>query len=289
MTAPTLGPAYCLPVTLTLAWLRTECGNPEIVIASDSRLRPFAWDAAPKIFPLPRGDAVLAFAGGAFYAYPMILQIIKATTSWNPALNRQQDLNKYKGHLLRLLNGMLDEISEPLSDPSGEVPDALFILAGYSWSEARFKIWTLHYDVAISRFTFKPARPWRGRGHNKLIAVVGDETDTASNLIVEMLRSHARLDRGGFDMEPLSALISMMKNPRFETIGGNPQIVKLHRSLNSTEFVVIESGNRSLGGRRLLSYEIPDRSPTFTLDDHPQRGEAGPSLATYDEYFTEDD
>ena len=50
----------------------------ELLVASDSRLRGgYAWDAAPKLLRLPRGDSVLAFAGQTDFAYPLMLQ------AWN--------------------------------------------------------------------------------------------------------------------------------------------------------------------------------------------------------------
>ena len=51
-------------MTLTVAWERTTPTGSELVFASDSRLRlGGTWDASPKIFGLPRTDALMAFAG----------------------------------------------------------------------------------------------------------------------------------------------------------------------------------------------------------------------------------
>ena len=85
----------------------------ELLIASDSRLRAgYAWDAAPKVLRLPRGDSVIAFAGQTAFAYPLMIQAWNAVDSWRPSRERLQPLAVLKGHLIRVFNGMLDEISD---------------------------------------------------------------------------------------------------------------------------------------------------------------------------------
>jgi hypothetical protein len=48
-----------------------------LVLASDSRLTGGPIDGlAPKVFALPRSDALLAFAGDTQHAYPLVLQMV---------------------------------------------------------------------------------------------------------------------------------------------------------------------------------------------------------------------
>src|SRR6266545_680738 len=149
-------------MTLTMAWVRAQNRVEELVVASDSRLRGgYAWDAAPKILPLPRDHAVLAFAGSTDFAYPMMLQVANAVTSYARARNRAQSLEDLRGHIVRVLNGMLKQISD-LVEASEMLPDAVFVLAGYSWKFDRWRIWTLYFDGGIERFTFRPAGSWPG-------------------------------------------------------------------------------------------------------------------------------
>jgi len=60
-----------LPMTLSLAWIRSVGNVQELVMATDSRLRRGrAWDVAPKILTLPRTDCAICFAGDTDDAYP---------------------------------------------------------------------------------------------------------------------------------------------------------------------------------------------------------------------------
>ncbi len=60
------------------------------------------WDHGQKIFPLPRGDSVLAFAGDTFYAYPLILQTLRYVEDYDRAESRALPLEDMKGHLERV-------------------------------------------------------------------------------------------------------------------------------------------------------------------------------------------
>ena len=64
-------------MTLLTSWVRKRSdGNEELIIASDSRINSAGnLDCAPKILPLPRGDAAIAFAGDTYFGYPLILQL----------------------------------------------------------------------------------------------------------------------------------------------------------------------------------------------------------------------
>ena len=239
----------------------------ELLIASDSRLRAgYAWDAAPKVLRLSRGDSVLAFAGQTDFAYPLMLQAWNAVDSWTPSRDRLQRLAVLKGHLIRVFNGMLTEISDrPKADKRID-PEAVLLLAGFCWHEQRFKIWILYYDQAIHRFTFRPASPWRGKANRgKILAVVGDGVHEAKGRLISILREQRTLTVGGFDLEPLRVLKGMTLDPAFPTIGGPIQLVKVYKNLNSTAFVVPsgDDGQPTLLGRPLLKYEKPDRHPVF--------------------------
>lgn len=254
-------------MTLTMAWVRQANSIEELVVASDSRLRAgYAWDAAPKLLVLPRGDAVLAFAGETEFAYPLMLQASNSIAAWGRSLERSQRLADMKGHLLRVFNGMLSEVSDLPKFTKRISPNAIFLLAGYSWSENRFRIWTLHFDEEIGRFTFRPASPWRGQANRgKVLALVGDDLDLARERLVDLLRSRQKLSHGGFDLEPLEVLQSMIADPAHRTIGGSAQLVKVYKSSSSVAFAVANpvTGQRTLLGRPLLDYEVPDRHPTL--------------------------
>jgi hypothetical protein len=251
-------------VTLTIAWLRRMGAVEELVVASDSRLRPFAWDAAPKIMILPRMDSVVAFAGATDYAYPMMIQMVNTVASWDAAASRAQPLEVTKGHLIRVLNRMVEEMHDVPHDLR-ENPDALFLVAGFSWKSQRFRIWTVHYDPGIGRFTFRPAMPWAGGNEAKAMALVGDNLDEAKLRLTGILKEKGTMASGGFDMEPIQVLGDMIDSDSYPTIGGQIQLVKVYRSLKAVPFVVERHGVRSFLGRPLLGYEKSDRFPQVSI------------------------
>src|SRR5438874_13790554 len=95
-------------MTISLAWVRKVGATTELIVASDSRLSfGCRWDCCPKVLALPRGDAVFSFAGNTMYAYPVMLQAIAAVSQHPKLLGRGLDICDLKGHLLRMLNGMV--------------------------------------------------------------------------------------------------------------------------------------------------------------------------------------
>lgn len=253
-------------MTLTIAWVRKVGQSEELIIASDSRLRSLgAWDAAPKIIPLPRKDSAIAFAGDTNYAYPIMIQVVNSINSWSAALDRRKTLEELKGQIVRMINLMLNQISDVPRDLK-ENPSAFFLLAGYDWRSQDFKIWTLHFDQSIDGFTFRPASGWTGGHAEKKLAIVGDEINEAREVIVEHLRTSEGIRPGHFDMEPMKALAYMVDSERFYSIGGNIQMVKIYKSLQCLPFIVSRKGVRSLFGRPLFDYEKSERIPTLLLE-----------------------
>jgi len=254
-------------MTLTMAWVRKVGQTEEMIIASDSRLRSLgAWDAAPKIIPLPRGDAAIAFAGETNYAYPMMIQVINSINSYANALSRRQPLAELKGHLIRVINLMLDQLNDVPTELR-ESPAAFFLLAGYDWTTSDFKIWKLHFDESIGRFTFRPASPWRGEGNDeKVLSIIGDEIGAARDFILGQLRTSDGVRSGAFDMEPMRALAFMIDSEQFYSIGGHIQMVKVYKTMQCVPFTISRNGTRSLLGRPLLEYEKSETIPTLTLD-----------------------
>jgi hypothetical protein len=255
-------------MTLTMAWLRAQRTVEKLVVASDSRLRGgYAWDTAPKILPLARDDAVLAFAGSTDYAYPLMLQVANAVQQYEPARNRAQKLEDFHGHMVRVMNGMLEQVS----DASARLlPDALFILAGYSWRYDTWRIWTIRFDRRSGRFASHAAERWRGGHDRKVLAIVGDSVDSARSRLIELLRAEKHLSSGGFDWEPLRILVSMIGDGRFPSIGGPPQVVKVYKHLRVQPFAVQwPRADGTIGaafmGRPLLDYEVPN-VPILSMD-----------------------
>src|SRR6185437_7420039 len=95
-------------MTLCIAWVRKLVRHEELVFTTDSRLRSFGeWDCGPKIMVFERTDCAICFQGDTTFAYPMMIQLQMAVTNFPKAVNRNQDLYKFKGHILDILNDML--------------------------------------------------------------------------------------------------------------------------------------------------------------------------------------
>lgn len=254
-------------MTLGIAWARSVGGIRELVIASDSRLSGGQfWDANPKIMLLPRSDCVISFAGDTNDAYPLMLQAYNAILMFRAAMSRALDIEKLKGHLVRVFNHSRQFITRPAKGQEHPTaPDAIFMFAGYSWHKKQFQIWVLHYDPHLQRFTFRPAGSWLpGHEATKIIAFVGDKEAIldAKTRLVEKLRAKGTLASGGFDMEPFDVLRDIIREGRYPSVGGSPQVVKIYEHMNTVPFGVYwpdrNSGNVTVLGRPLMSYEKVD-------------------------------
>lgn len=249
-------------MTITVAWVRKVETIQELVVASDSRLSfGGRWDCCPKIIALPRNDAVLCFAGDTMYAYPVMLQAAAAVSQHARLRSRGMDLHHLKGHLLRILNGMVSLVHD-LPKGIDTSPETTFLLGGWSSKKGEFKVWLLHFDPKIKRFTFRPTSPWKGSNAKKVFAFTGDYEEDYKARLVSLLRSKGKLEGGGFDMEPLEVLRDMLRDGTYDKIGGAPQVMKVYTYSNCMPYAVFWPSNDpnqiSLLGRPLLPYETSE-------------------------------
>jgi hypothetical protein len=251
-------------MTLGMAWVRAVGGLRELIVISDSRLSGGQyWDANPKIMLLPRSDCVISFAGSTSDAYPLMIQAYNAITMFEPASNRGLDIAHLKGHLVRVFNRSISFISNPpVGQSTPDDPDAIFMLSGYSWRAKHFRIWKLHFDKHIGKFTFQPTSPWSGKGQEqKLITFVGDPPliAEARKRLIEHLKQSGRLTSGGLNMEPFFVLRDMLRDGCYSSIGGAPQVVKIYEHMNAVPAGVYWPNKASetiaVLGRPLMDYE----------------------------------
>lgn len=256
-------------MTISVAWVRTAGKSQELMFASDSRLCFGArWDCCPKILALPRNDAAISFAGDTHYAYPVMLQAIAAVMQHPKTLNRGLDLRDLKGHLLRVLNDMLALVHDlPKVEGLDHTPKTDFLLGGWSWKSNHYKIWHLHFDAQLKKFTYRPTSRWAGANKDKVFALVGDYKEEFKKRLVDLLRKKRKLDQGGFDMEPLEVLRDMLRDGTFDKIGGAPQVMKVYKYASCKPYATFwptkASGKVALLGRPLMDYEM---SEYFVID-----------------------
>lgn len=265
-------------MTLSAAWIRKVGDVEELVVASDSRLRGGeAWDCCPKILTLPREDCAIAFAGDTWWAYPLMLQMANAIELHPGSMDRRVDIADLKGHALRVFEQMLGAVTDlPNGQTHPDRPvDTEFLFGGYSWKLGGFKIWKLHFDTEIDRYTFRPTTPWRGQTGSavKTVAFAGDAAATARERLTDLLREREKLGSGSFDMEPFEVLRDIIRDEQHPTVGGPPQVAKVYKFARTQPFGVLwpdSRGRVAAFGREGLHYESfsaptidPDRPSEF--------------------------
>lgn len=279
-----------LSVTLTAAWVRKVGNAEELVFASDSRLRGGeAWNCCPKILTLPREDCAIAFAGNTRWAYPLMLQIAKAIELYPGSMDRKVDITDVRGHALRVFEQMLSIVDDlPRGQRLPDRPlDTEFLFGGYSWRTSEFKIWKLHFDTSIDRYTFRPSKPWPGQEKDtvKVVAFGGDTAPMARVRLTSLLKQRGKMSAGSLDMEPFEVLRDMIRSGEFPTVGGPPQVAKIYKFARTQTFGVAwpdSSGQVTVGGRPALDYEVfaapvidPDRPHLFGRSRYEEEESAG--------------
>ena len=252
----------------------------ELLFASDSRLSGGQrWDGCPKILALPRSDALMSFAGATDAAYPVMLQLANSIAHYPPSVERRLDIAHLKGHTIRLLNQMRELIDGPFpvgqDDP--DPPRALFFLGGYSWRYRGFYAWKLVFDNGAFRYV-RAVRGWQDRGGWRF--AFGGEADVVADArlrLFDLLRApgRERTTADGLDMEPFEVLRDIVREGRFDSVGGAPQLAKVYRHLNTQFFGVPWNNVLTVAGRPMLPYErafVPVIDP-----DDPERQPRAPT------------
>lgn len=259
-------------MTLIAAWIRCTPGGEELVVSSDSRITGgIMMNHAPKIFRLKRGDAVLAYCGPTLVAYPILIQIQASLDAHEETRSRIVDIVHLKSHIRKTIELLRLPIEDlPSKDDSNR--SFKFLLAGYSWKTATFRVWTFRYDIRSGEFNaFSMPRKHRFVFMSDCFE---NERDATVKLLRRMANGGNRVARG-VDWEPLEVLFGFIRDPSLHDIGGPPQIVKVYKHANTLPINVIwpddEIGYRAKKqsfqithlGRPLLGYE---KTRYLTLD-----------------------
>lgn len=251
-------------MTLSMAWVRDVGDYQELVFSSDSRLRfGCAWDSCQKVFPLPRGDCAITFAGDTQFAYPFIHAAINSVSLHRGSKERQIDITEVKPFLLKAINGMLADISDfSFGQDSFEEPVLRIIFGGYSWKKKDFIIWKFYFNPGEREFRHGEVKTWRGLGTNRKMVILGDPEASlsakrqalrrkdslpkddedvekmAKERLIKLFEERGIKDGDGLDMEPFEVLRDMIREEASPHVGGAPQLVKVYQHLNSKPFAV---------------------------------------------------
>jgi hypothetical protein len=252
----------------------------------------FETASCPKIMVLPRTDAVICFAGSTLRTYPLMLQLASSIASFPDSRRRILDFDDMKGHAIRVFNFMLGKVRHEVSGGRAEFEKELssssFLLAGFSWRKGRFRIIRVAYDSASNMYRSHSYKVRRRR----TCVFIGDIDDgcdlpkSANTRLMDLLRSRGKLPSGFLDWEPFEILRDIIKEEKYRTVGGPPQVVKVYRHMNVQPFGIYwpsrKDGALTLGGRDTLDYERTDwprldaatlEVSTLSLDDADVVGE----------------
>ncbi len=249
-------------MTLSIVWVRTVSERVrELVFCSDSRLscgRRF--DHGAKLFAFPRLDCGLAFAGGADWAYPMIVALVRSAEIHTPSLTRAINLVKYRTHLLSVLDQMQSKVH---SYARGEnIPDITLLFGGWDWQDRDFKIWLVSFDPKAGRFSAR--KPRERFGTLGSVAFAGDDQFVADARIrlrrIAQERHGKSMRDGAFAFEPLEVLRDILLDVKATgPVGGAPQVMKVHQHTNArivgVQWITDGEPVPHFAGRPLLSYE----------------------------------
>ncbi len=257
-------------MTIAIGWIRQVNSCQELIIASDSRLcGGHRWDQCPKILTMPRSDCAICFAGSTVYAYPMMMQVYFAAGEYSKLADRAMDIVEFNGYVLKNINHLYRAIYDS-ANPK-DIFENEFIFGGYSWVEKQFKLWRYHYDKHDKRFSkFSSSGLFHGKKFGEIVFAGDKKREFVNELYMILSAKYGKaLDENngkGYDMEPLEALISLLrKSDKDDTIGGAPQIVKIYQHMNCRPVGVYwpfkkedQRQNRTLLGRKLFEFEHTD-------------------------------
>jgi hypothetical protein len=141
-------------MTLSIAWIRKSGMSRELIVASDSRLTSAGHvDICQKVFPLPRGDAFLAFCGDTILAFPFLFQVESAIEDFQKSSDRSQDVTTLLGRVVTLLNSYREAWCDTdTADFERAMQTTRFLFGGWSWRFKRFFIYPIQFSKRHQRF-----------------------------------------------------------------------------------------------------------------------------------------
>lgn len=266
-------------MTLCIGWIRKTKTSEEIILASDSCFSGgHRFIAAPKLFSFKRGDFAIACAGSTTYSFSIMEHIRQAMDCNEPIRHRAYDLEEIIHHIVNITNETLCHEKETLGDFE---MDFSMILGGYSWKRKRPVLRIIEYSPQMFKYYAHNVQTIK----KTPVAVIGDKEVIAQarHAIFTQLDLDGVKDGDSFDMQPLSVLLDYIRNPKYTTIGGSPQLLKVYPFLRTLPWG-FTSGDKEIYfyGRKLLSYETfpypiynintGEISYMKKIDEHYRRG-----------------
>ena len=236
-------------MTLCVSWIRRSGRSKELLLAADSLLNGGGdFTEAPKIFPLKRGDCAIACAGDTAYSFPIVTHIIQSIDLNVKSKTRAQDFVDLVHYFEELMNSCLSSVINPIADRV-KGPDFQMLFVGYSSILKDFKMVVYQYDKTRQIMKRKTVPTLK---KNK-VAVIGDQGIARNgelNLVslyrrqlFQKLDSEGIMDNDPIDMQPLDVLSDFIKDNRYRTVGGHPQILKICDFMSTLPYAIMEDDN----------------------------------------------
>jgi hypothetical protein len=283
-------------MTISIAWVRSQSNTPELVFASDSRLSGGGnIDHCQKVFPLPREDCCIAFAGSTAIAYPFIHQLQNTISDYKKVFDRAVDVTLLRGRVVGLLNRFVGaHVNYVAADLHDDLATTSFLFGGWSWRQARFYVWRIHYDQGAKKYVVASTGMSRALGMTDSnfaeIGIVGDYRGpliqglrTALEGKIEKLEGEGPVR---LNYEPLQVLAGMLANPEYTDrarelrglIGGGPQVVKVYPFMRTMHYAVEWNDGKKpafiIKGRAIADFEVIDAlsiNPATGIVARPRR------------------
>jgi hypothetical protein len=255
-------------MTLCVSWIRKVNNTEELIFATDSCLSGGErWNSGVKLFELPRKDCLISFAGETNRTYPLILNLISSIKFDEHLSDNNTDINEVLDYLSNLFTTLCNSITDyGTQDFKDVLGDFSFLFGGYSWKEARFKLWELKYNFATEAFVHDQVTE-----DGMFYSFIGDELDKAKELLIKEINDNGKALSRDFDMEPFKVLLSMIREDAYDSISGAIQIAKIHPP-GSTEFLGVHwpsiKGNKTFLGKDV------------SIDNNPNVNFIDPDTAT---------
>jgi hypothetical protein len=295
-------------MTISVAWVRRVNNYEELVFTSDSRLSGDGnyFDCSPKILTLGRHHCAIAFGGVTNQAFPVMLQLATAMHSHEPLKVGSLDVAATRTHALKIFNVMYDLLKpgtlvRAKRDGPDIDDDLCFLFGGYDWLKKSFELssldysrtqgkfkaepaYWLFYNQRSHRFSYRRTKSYKAIQPASQIVFAGDQAEAAQeNLLARLSQKYPEGTKfQGLDWEPFEVVRDMLRDEKHcHTIGGAPQVVKVHQHMNAYSYAVYWPDRTSnqifLHGRTCLEYE---RLSTWVLDPDSLKSE-NPFLAEH--------
>lgn len=256
-------------MTICAAWIRNVGGCEELYFISDSRLtgNGMIWNSCKKLFKMENNCSMIAFSGNTDVGFPIIQQIETSINSYRRSRTRFMDLKDLKGHLINVINSIVEDITielEGVLDKYDVLKDTELLFGGYSWISKCFFVWRIKYSKQFGKFmahkvispTSKHNYVYSGDVAYKAIKL------TSSHLMEIHGKNNFHLKRNlQLDMEPLVIVRDLLLREENRTIGGPIQMMKMYQHMTITPIGILwpdVNQSRTIYGRAVLGYENTD-------------------------------